>query len=97
MATLHVMIHAHAAPGRTDELRRLLVALVPLTRAESGCLRYELLANETDPDDLGFVEEWTGTAALEAHLRTPHVQAALAAIGPLISRPLDIRRYRALA
>lgn len=92
--TLHVVAHIRVESGHEDAGRAVLTALLEPTRREPGCIRYELLQNSSDPGDFTFVEEWESDAALDAHLATPHVQAALARLRPLLGAPPDIRRYR---
>ena len=93
-ARLQVVAHITARRESVDEVRAVLERLVPPTRAEAGCLRYELFQNQADPTDFTFVEEWAGDDALDAHLRTPHVSAALARAASLLAAAPDIRRYR---
>lgn len=93
--TLKVIARIKARPEKIDELRALLGGLVEPTRAEPGCLRYELLHNTADPTDFTFVEEWRDDAALESHFSTAHIKAALARFNELAAEPLDLRRYRA--
>ena len=94
--TLHVVAHITARPDTVDALRSLLFGLLEPTRREAGCLRYILLQNQNDPADFTFVEEWADAAALDAHLETPHLQAALSQALPLLAVAPDIRRYSCL-
>lgn len=91
--TLRVVAHITARPDTVDETKKVLLGLIEPTRAEEGCVNYELLQNNADPTDLTFVEEWSGDAALDAHLATPHLQSALERFGDLLAVPPDIRRY----
>lgn len=90
--TLHVVAHIAARPDTVTEAQTLLQGLLEPTRREPGCLRYTLLRNPADPTDFTFVEEWADQAALDAHLASPHVQAALAEVPRLVAAP-DIRTY----
>jgi quinol monooxygenase YgiN len=92
-ATVHVVARFVAKPGREDELRAVLTALVPPTRREIDCYQYDLLVEHDDPRRFCFVERWDGDAALDQHLQTPHVKSALAEIEELVETPPDIRRY----
>ena len=94
--TLKVIARIKARPEKIEETRALLTGLVEPTRAEAGCLRYELLHNTADPTDFTFVEEWRDDSALESHFNTEHVKAALARFQELAAEPLDLRRYRAV-
>lgn len=92
--TLKVIARITARPEKIDEMRALLAGLVAPTRAEAGCLRYELLHNTADPSEFTFVEEWRDDAALESHFNTAHVKGALARFQEFAAEPLDLRRYR---
>lgn len=46
--------------------------LIALTRKEQGCLEYTLFIDESDNTHLVFVETWTDSAALKAHMASEH-------------------------
>ncbi|MCP5159198.1 MAG: antibiotic biosynthesis monooxygenase [Gammaproteobacteria bacterium] len=94
---VHVVARLVACPEKVADLQALLLNLIEPTRQESGCRRYSLLHNTTDPTEFTFVEEWTDEAALEAHFTTPHLQAVLAQAPPLLAVEPDIRRYTVIA
>jgi quinol monooxygenase YgiN len=97
MVTLRVVARIPARPDTVDAVKTVLLGLIAPTRAENGCIRYELLQNQADPTDFTFVEEWSGDAALQAHMTTPHIAAALGKLGELLGGAPDIRRYSSLA
>ena len=75
--SLRVVVRMVAEPGGVNEVRSILLGLVGSTRAEPGCIAYELLRNRSDPTGFAFVEVWEDDAALDAHLSTAHVRGAL--------------------
>ena len=91
--SLRVVAILTAIPGTEDEMRAVLEALLHPTREEDGCLHYEMMVNRDDPTEFVFVEEWTDEAALDAHLGTPHIQAAAAALASLQAAHMDLRKY----
>ncbi|NWG11968.1 MAG: antibiotic biosynthesis monooxygenase [Acidobacteria bacterium] len=93
-ARIKVVAHIRAQAGKEEEMKGVLLSLIEPTRKEAGCLRYELYENKEDSADLTFIEDWESDAALEAHLRTPHFQAAAAQMAPLAAAAPDVRRYR---
>jgi quinol monooxygenase YgiN len=95
-ATVHVIARHLAKPGKEDEVKAILLALVAPSRREVDCYQYDLLCNPTDPRDFCFVERWGGERALEQHDATPHLQAARAQLEGLVEGPPDVRRYRIL-
>ena len=78
-------------------MREQFEALVTPTRAEPGCLHYELLIHEDNPTEFVFVQEYVDEAAFEAHLASPHITAMLDVVLPLLAEQPDIRRYRRLS
>ena len=49
--------------------------VIAATRKEDGCVFYDLTQSITEPDVFTFVERWTTREALEAHFKTPHLDA----------------------
>ena len=47
--------------------------LVPLTRAEPGCISYELHQDNDIPAHFIFVECWESRALWQAHKNAPHL------------------------
>jgi len=91
--TLRVVAHLTAKPDKIEETREALLKLIEKTRAEDGCVTYELMQNNTDPTDFTFVEEWSDDAALDAHLQTDHIKLIVSRAGELLAAPPDVRRY----
>ena len=91
--TIRVVARIVARKEKAGQVRDILTGLVEPTRAEAGCISYELLQNKSDHTDFTFVEEWTSDAALDLHMRTPHVVQALVKLPDLIAAAPDIRRY----
>jgi quinol monooxygenase YgiN len=96
MKTLRVVAHLRAKPDKIEEAREALTSLIAPTRAEPGCIVYELMQNDADPTDFTFVEEWTNNDVLDAHLQTGHIQQLVARADELFAAPPDIRRYTLL-
>ncbi|NEQ11712.1 MAG: antibiotic biosynthesis monooxygenase [Moorea sp. SIO4E2] len=92
-SSLHVVARLVALPDKVEELKAVLSALIEPTRAEEGCLKYELLQNRTKPTDFTFVEEWATPEALDTHLVSEHLQVAINQLDGLVADTPDIRRY----
>jgi len=78
-----MVVEFRAAPGRRAELRAELLLLVAPTRAEDGCILYDLHESTEDPDVFAFYEIWASDAAHRAHDLTPHVGRIRAALKEL--------------
>ncbi len=80
-----------ARPETREELEGLLQAQVAPTRAEPGCINYDLHMDEAHPCVFVFYENWTDRAALDAHLAAPHLRPLMSQIDRLLTGPVDIR------
>lgn len=93
---VRVVARLIAKPDKVEAFKTILLGLIEPTRKEAGCRRYELLQNSADPTDFTFVEEWESAAALDAHMKQPHLTAALGQLGDLFGGAPDIRCYTTL-
>ncbi len=94
---MKVIARITAQANKIDELKSILVGLVGPTRAEKGCVSYQLIQNTTDPGEFVCVEEWTSDSAIDEHMTTSHVQDAFSKAQTLLAQAPDIRRYSMLA
>ena len=78
---------------RVDDFVALLQEVQAASREDDGCLNYGYHVAIDDPLQYVAVEEWRDMAALEAHLRTPHVAKLIAALGEFADGPLDIAAH----
>jgi len=77
MPQISVVAFMSPTPGKEAELAQVLQELVPPTRLEQGCLRYDLL-REPECGALVFLEDWESREAHQAHKATPHFVASRA-------------------
>jgi quinol monooxygenase YgiN len=87
---LTVVATVKAKAGKVDVVRRELLALVPTTRQEPGCLNYDLHEAVDDPGTFLFHENWTSKKHLDEHLARPHLQALLGQAADLFREPPQI-------
>lgn len=77
--TLTILAQITAAPGNEDLVRMELEKLIETTRAEPGCIRYDLHADNANPGFFVFYEIWESHDLWQDHMNAPHLQAYLAA------------------
>lgn len=75
MSRCHVTARIVAQPGAADKLLAAMLDMVPLARAESGCLGYDLYQSMDSSDTFLFCEVWADRQALEAHVASAHMLA----------------------
>lgn len=92
-----VIATLQARPDTVEETRAAVTSLVEPTREEQGCVAYQLFQSNEDPTEFVTVEEFTDDAAVDAHMETEHVQAALAAAPDILGAAPQIRRYSLIA
>ncbi|MFN6103072.1 MAG: putative quinol monooxygenase [Planctomycetaceae bacterium] len=67
-AMLYLNVHLTVKNSTDIEtVRQCLVELTHLSRAEPGCLRYEVYHSHNDPSKFEIVERWADQGALDQH------------------------------
>ena len=95
---LTVIAHMRAAPGKRDELRQALEALIEPTRQEKGYVNYDMHQGIEDPDQFFFYENWESGEDLDAHIAAPHLTTFAARLPELLDESgLSINRVRRVA
>ncbi|MGC3991652.1 MAG: antibiotic biosynthesis monooxygenase family protein [Chthoniobacteraceae bacterium] len=88
--TLLAFITAKA--GQSDELGRRLSALVDPTRAEPGCINYDLHRSNDDPSVWVIYENWRTPADLDYHFQTEHFLNFKASSHEVLGDEMDLWR-----
>ena len=96
MSELPVVAVITAKEGSVDVTRDALTALVAPTRAEEGCLSYELYESAAVPGVFVTIESWRSQADVDAHLGSEHVAAALTAASEALAVPPAIHPLTAV-
>jgi quinol monooxygenase YgiN len=80
-----------AQPGSGETILPAARICIEKTRAEDGCLAYDLHRSVTEPDRLVFIERWGTREALTAHSKQPHLKDWRDASTPrLVSKTIEI-------
>ena len=85
---LYVIAELVAKPDKADALRELMVNFVAGARKEPGCQHYSLLEDRNQPGRILTFETWADAAALDAHMKTPEIKAAVPKLEPILAKPL---------
>lgn len=64
----------HAKPGYRDHLVAALLTLIKPTKAEEGCLQYDLLQDSNNPNLIILLVKFSNQQTLEAHENNPFIQ-----------------------
>ncbi|WP_291985320.1 putative quinol monooxygenase [Candidatus Accumulibacter sp. ACC007] len=79
MTKLTIVANIHANPDRIDLVKAELEKLLPITRAEQGCLQYDLHRDNDHPTHFMVFENWESRELWQAHMNAPHLAAYLQA------------------
>jgi len=79
MAKLTIVANIHANPDRIGLVKAELEKLIPVTRAEEGCIQYDLHQDNDDPAHFTFYENWESRELWQDHMRAPHLAAYMEA------------------
>lgn len=92
--TTHLTLFARlkAKPGKEDGLCAALMKMVPASRAEAGCINYDLHVDKQDPCVFWVYENWKDEEALAAHTREPHYLALGAVKDDLLAEPTQLTK-----
>lgn len=64
----------YAKPECRDQLITELLKIIPSTRAEPGCLQYELVLDKENPNFLFLVEKYVNQQSFDEHERQPYIK-----------------------
>ena len=70
---LTVVAHLVAKPDKIEETRRFLLSLVGRTRAEGGCVNYDLHQDDANPAEFTFYENWINRSEWDRHMEMPYL------------------------
>jgi len=70
---IHVTAILKSLPGKSDEMKAVLLELVAGSRQESACIQYDLHQAADEPNVFIFHEIWQDAEKLEQHNNTTHV------------------------
>jgi len=80
MSCLTIIAHITAKSDKIDLVKTELLKLIPLTRAETGCLTYDLHQDNENPAHFMFYESWENRTVWRDHMNAPHLKAYLTAV-----------------
>ncbi|MEM7227228.1 MAG: putative quinol monooxygenase [Planctomycetota bacterium] len=79
MAALTIVAHITANPDAVELVREELQRLIATTRAEDGCVQYDLHQDNDNPAHFMFFENWTSRELWQQHMNNQHLKDYLAA------------------
>ena len=89
-----VVAKIKAKEGMQEQVKAELSALLAPTRAEEGCLGYDLHQSADDPASFLFYENWAGPEALGAHAKSAHLLGFRDKAKDLLAAPLEVSLWK---
>ncbi len=90
---LVVHVDVQVLPDRVADFRTATEANAVASRQEPGVVRFDVLADRSDPAHVVLVEIYRDDDAAAAHKQTPHYAAWREAVEPMMARPRSSARY----
>lgn len=88
---IYVVATLNIKPGTAAQLVAAAKPAIEATRKEQGCISYDLLHSQTDPETMVFVERWETRDNLTSHSKQPHLLAwRKASADFIVSRKIEV-------
>ena len=75
LSKLTIVANIHAKPGHIELVKAEIEKLIPITRAEKGCLQYDLHQDNVNSAHFMFYENWESRELWQVHMNAPHLEA----------------------
>jgi len=72
MARLTIVANIMAKPNQIEVVKTELRKLIDVTRAEEGCINYDLHQDNENPAHFMFYENWVSRELWQAHMSNKH-------------------------
>jgi quinol monooxygenase YgiN len=79
MAKLTIVAYIKSNADKIDLVKAELLKLIDITRAEEGCINYDLLQDNQNPAHFLFYENWGSRELWQAHMGSQHLKDYMAA------------------
>ena len=86
MSKLTIIGNILAKPDQIDRVKAELEKLIPITRAEVGCIQYDLHQDNENPAYFMFYENWESRELWQTHMNAPHLAAYIEATEDIVEK-----------
>ena len=86
-----------AKPGMEGTVREAIEAVIAPTRAEPGCINYDLHQSTEDPSLYMLYENWVSKNDLDEHLAMPYLKDLIAKANDMLAEPVGIALYKMIS
>lgn len=79
MSKITILANIKTKPDTVDLVKTELLKLIPMTRAEEGCINYDLHQDNDNPTHFVFYENWESRELWQQHMKNQHLEDYMAA------------------
>jgi quinol monooxygenase YgiN len=83
-------------PGQEDNAVAAFKKVAEASHQEPGCVKYAWMRSTEDPSSFAVFEVWQDAAALESHMKEPHLDELRASFGDLLAGAPTVHRLSQL-
>ena len=91
--TLTVVVRLKARAGMEDQVREELQKLLEPTRAEPGCINFDLHEAAESPGLFLVHENWKSEGDLRRHFEMPYLRSWIVKADALLAEPMELTRW----
>ena len=84
MSKLTIVAHITAKSDAIEFVKTELEKLIPITRAEEGCINYDLHQDNENPAHFMFYENWESRELWQMHMNNRHLKEYIAATDGMV-------------
>lgn len=93
---IRVVAKFHLKESCIDEAREIAKELIELTRAENGCVHYDLVQSTKDENVLVILEAWENQQVLDTHSASAHFAQFVPQLAVLCRTPPVVESFQQL-
>ena len=93
---IFIFARFHARAGQEEAVADAMRDMLPMVRAEAGCLAIDVFRATRDKRLFYLHSRWVDDAVFDLHAELPHTLQFLARVKPLIDHPLEVTRASVL-
>jgi quinol monooxygenase YgiN len=93
MSQLTVVAKITAQPGKEQETKAALLALVPTTQQEAGFLQYDLHEAKDQAGVFLLYENWQSHAQWQQHMQNHHLQDFIARADGFLAKGIELSQW----
>jgi quinol monooxygenase YgiN len=94
---LTIIAYLTAKDDQVSNLSEGLMSMVEPSRAEPGCINYDLHQFSDNPARFVIYENWVSSDSLDEHFKTPHFRALSSQLEALLAEPMVLHEAKMLS